>query len=152
MIEAIFLNIHNPISYVLIYNVNADLRMHFTVISVVLLTNRILKMTALLLLDLSHIYFLHWISWYINLSNRYISFYGRISLWIFQSYLNELLVSFQLKAVAISETNNKFLQLYAYEKQRGPGRFDDLVYLQNARVINNADLFRFECVGSHGSL
>ncbi|CAL9773940.1 unnamed protein product [Musa acuminata subsp. burmannicoides] len=51
----------------------------------------------------------------------------------------------QLKAVAISETNNKFLQLYAYEKSRGPGRFDDLVYLQNARVINNGDLFRFEC-------
>lgn len=57
-------------------------------------------------------------------------------------------MSFQLKAVAISETNNKFLQLYAYEKSRGPGRFDDLVYLQNARVINNGDLFRFECVGS----
>ncbi|CAL9131872.1 unnamed protein product [Musa acuminata var. zebrina] len=51
----------------------------------------------------------------------------------------------QLQAVASNEMDNRFFQLYAYENSRGPGRFSDLVYLQNACVIHDGDIFRFEC-------
>ncbi|WOL11761.1 paired amphipathic helix protein Sin3-like 4 [Canna indica] len=54
----------------------------------------------------------------------------------------------QLQVIASNETDNRFLQLYAYEKSRGPGRFIDLVYHQNACAIHDGDIFRFECVGS----
>ncbi|KAF8407976.1 hypothetical protein HHK36_007116 [Tetracentron sinense] len=52
----------------------------------------------------------------------------------------------QLHAVATDEMDNKLLQLYAYEKSRQPGRFIDLVYHENARVLlHDENIYRFEC-------
>jgi hypothetical protein len=45
--------------------------------------------------------------------------------------------------------DNKLLQLYLYEKSRSPGRFLDLVYHENARVLlHDESIYRFECVSA----
>ncbi|KAJ4960471.1 hypothetical protein NE237_020381 [Protea cynaroides] len=55
----------------------------------------------------------------------------------------------QLQTVATDEMDNKLLQLYAYEKSRKPGRFVDLVYHENARVLlHDENIYRFECSSS----
>ncbi|CAL2231520.1 unnamed protein product [Prunus armeniaca] len=41
----------------------------------------------------------------------------------------------QLQTVASDEMDNKLVQLYAFEKSRKPGRFVDVVYHENARVL-----------------
>ncbi|KAK6922109.1 Paired amphipathic helix [Dillenia turbinata] len=52
----------------------------------------------------------------------------------------------QLQTVATDEMDNKLLQLYAYEKSRRPGRFVDLVYHENARVLlHDENIYRIEC-------
>lgn len=54
----------------------------------------------------------------------------------------------QLQTVAADEMDNKLLQLYAYEKSRKPGRFVDIVYHENARVLlHDENIYRIECVG-----
>lgn len=54
----------------------------------------------------------------------------------------------QLQTVATDEMDNKLLQLYAYEKSRKPGRFVDVVYHENARVLlHDENIYRIECVG-----
>ncbi|XP_061360798.1 paired amphipathic helix protein Sin3-like 4 isoform X1 [Gastrolobium bilobum] len=51
----------------------------------------------------------------------------------------------QLQAVASDEMDNKLLQLYAYEKSRKPGRFMDIVYHENARVLlHDENIYRIE--------
>ncbi|CAM0958907.1 unnamed protein product [Alopecurus aequalis] len=51
----------------------------------------------------------------------------------------------QLQAIATDEMDNKLLQLYTYEKSRSPGRFFDLVYHENARVLlHDESIYRFE--------
>ncbi|KQK08163.1 hypothetical protein BRADI_2g40052v3 [Brachypodium distachyon] len=51
----------------------------------------------------------------------------------------------QLQAIASDEMDNKMLQLYMYEKSRSPGRFFDLVYHENARVLlHDESIYRFE--------
>lgn len=51
-----------------------------------------------------------------------------------------------LQAVATDEMDNKLLQLYAYEKSRKPGRFVDIVYHENARVLlHDENIYRIEC-------
>ncbi|KAK7307170.1 hypothetical protein VNO77_39994 [Canavalia gladiata] len=51
----------------------------------------------------------------------------------------------QLQAVATDEMDNKLLQLYAYEKSRKPGRFVDIVYHENARVLlHDENIYRIE--------
>jgi histone deacetylase complex regulatory component SIN3 len=53
----------------------------------------------------------------------------------------------QLQAIATDEMDNKLLQLYLYEKSRSSGRFFDLVYHENARVLlHDESIYRFECV------
>ncbi|XWS68918.1 hypothetical protein CRYUN_Cryun04dG0134600 [Craigia yunnanensis] len=52
----------------------------------------------------------------------------------------------QLQAVASDEMDNKLLQLYAYEKSRKSGRFIDVVYHENARVLlHDENIYRIEC-------
>ncbi|XP_020097203.1 paired amphipathic helix protein Sin3-like 4 [Ananas comosus] len=52
----------------------------------------------------------------------------------------------QLQAIVSDEMDNKLLQLYLYEKSRRPGRFIDLVYHENARVLlHDESIYRFEC-------
>ncbi|KAM7269592.1 hypothetical protein ACFE04_025089 [Oxalis oulophora] len=52
----------------------------------------------------------------------------------------------QLQTIAAEETDNKLLQLYAYEKSRKPGRFIDIVYHENARVLlHEENIYRIEC-------
>ncbi|RCV16180.1 hypothetical protein SETIT_3G117100v2 [Setaria italica] len=52
----------------------------------------------------------------------------------------------QLQVIASDEMDNKLLQLYLYEKSRSPGRFLDLVYHENARVLlHDESIYRFEC-------
>ncbi|XP_021604424.1 paired amphipathic helix protein Sin3-like 4 isoform X3 [Manihot esculenta] len=52
----------------------------------------------------------------------------------------------QLQTVATDEMDNKLLQLYAYEKSRKPGRFFDVVYHENARVLlHDENIYRIEC-------
>ncbi|XP_015575286.2 paired amphipathic helix protein Sin3-like 4 isoform X2 [Ricinus communis] len=52
----------------------------------------------------------------------------------------------QLQTVASDEMDNKLLQLYAYEKSRKPGRFIDVVYHENARVLlHDENIYRIEC-------
>jgi len=54
---------------------------------------------------------------------------------------------FQLQVVATEEMDNKLLQLYTYENSRKPGRFVDLVYHENARVLlHDENIYRIECV------
>uniref|UniRef100_A0A0R0L652 Histone deacetylase interacting domain-containing protein n=1 Tax=Glycine max TaxID=3847 RepID=A0A0R0L652_SOYBN len=51
----------------------------------------------------------------------------------------------QLQAVAADEMDNKLLQLYAYEKSRKPGKFVDIVYHENARVLlHDENIYRIE--------
>ncbi|KAE9613428.1 putative transcription regulator Others family [Lupinus albus] len=51
----------------------------------------------------------------------------------------------QLQAVATDEMDNKLLQLYAYEKLRKPGRFVDIFYHDNARVLlHDENIYRIE--------
>ncbi|KAE9597058.1 putative transcription regulator Others family [Lupinus albus] len=51
----------------------------------------------------------------------------------------------QLQAVASDEMDSKLLQLYAYEKSRKPGRFVDIVYHENARVLlHDENIYRIE--------
>ncbi|KAE9613429.1 putative transcription regulator Others family [Lupinus albus] len=51
----------------------------------------------------------------------------------------------QLQAIATDEMDIKLLQLYAYEKSRKPGRFVDIVYHENARVLlHDENLYRIE--------
>ncbi|GKV22786.1 hypothetical protein SLEP1_g32612 [Rubroshorea leprosula] len=53
----------------------------------------------------------------------------------------------QLQAIASDEMDNKLLQLYAYEKSRKPGRFVDVVYHENARVLlYDESIYRIECL------
>ncbi|XBI23267.1 hypothetical protein VPH35_048546 [Triticum aestivum] len=55
----------------------------------------------------------------------------------------------QLQAIATDEMDSKLLQLYMYEKSRSPGRFFDLVYHENARVLlHDESMYRFECFSS----
>ncbi|XP_010272120.1 PREDICTED: paired amphipathic helix protein Sin3-like 4 isoform X1 [Nelumbo nucifera] len=55
----------------------------------------------------------------------------------------------QLQTVASDEMDNKLLHLYAYEKSRQSGRFIDLVYHENARVLlHEENIYRFECSSS----
>ena len=73
-----------------------------------------------------HIYFT-------TTNNKYIFFSARL----------------QLQVVASDEMDSKLLQLYLYEKSRSPGRFLDLVYHENARVLlHDESIYRFECVSS----
>ncbi|KAF5443219.1 hypothetical protein F2P56_035794 [Juglans regia] len=52
----------------------------------------------------------------------------------------------QLQTVSTDEMDNKLLQLYAYEKSRKPGRFIDMVYHENARVLlHDENIYRIEC-------
>ncbi|KAG6713221.1 hypothetical protein I3842_05G141700 [Carya illinoinensis] len=52
----------------------------------------------------------------------------------------------QLQTLATDEMDNKLLQLYAYEKSRKPGRFVDMVYHENARVLlHDENIYRIEC-------
>ncbi|XP_039811001.1 paired amphipathic helix protein Sin3-like 3 [Panicum virgatum] len=52
----------------------------------------------------------------------------------------------QLQAIATDEMDNKLLQLYLYEKSRSSGRFFDLVYHENARILlHDESIYRFEC-------
>ncbi|KAL6983585.1 hypothetical protein U1Q18_016969 [Sarracenia purpurea var. burkii] len=52
----------------------------------------------------------------------------------------------QLQTVATDEVDNKLMQLYAYEKSRKPGRFVDVVYHENARVLlHDENIYRIEC-------
>ncbi|XP_044493571.1 paired amphipathic helix protein Sin3-like 4 isoform X4 [Mangifera indica] len=54
-----------------------------------------------------------------------------------------------LQAVATDEMDNKLLQLYTYEKSRKPGRFLDMVYHENARVLlHDENIYRIECLQS----
>ncbi|XP_064987588.1 paired amphipathic helix protein Sin3-like 4 isoform X5 [Musa acuminata AAA Group] len=50
----------------------------------------------------------------------------------------------QLQAIASDETDNKLLQLYLYEKSRQTGRSFDLVYHENACVLHDESIYRFE--------
>uniref|UniRef100_A0A0D9WBP3 Histone deacetylase interacting domain-containing protein n=1 Tax=Leersia perrieri TaxID=77586 RepID=A0A0D9WBP3_9ORYZ len=51
---------------------------------------------------------------------------------------------YKLQAIASDEMDNKLLQLYIYEKSRSPGRFFDIVYHENARVLHEESIYRFE--------
>ncbi|XP_057419362.1 paired amphipathic helix protein Sin3-like 4 isoform X2 [Lotus japonicus] len=52
----------------------------------------------------------------------------------------------QLQAVASDEMDNKLLQLFTYEQSRKPGKFVDLVYHENARVLlPDENIYRIEC-------
>lgn len=60
--------------------------------------------------------------------------------------LNYVLI-FQLQAVASDEMDNKLLQLYAYEKSRKFGKFIDIVYHENARILlHEENIYRIEYV------
>ncbi|CAL0311940.1 unnamed protein product [Lupinus luteus] len=51
----------------------------------------------------------------------------------------------QLQAVATDEMDNKLLQLYAYEKSRKSGRFVDIFYHDNARVLlHDENIYRIQ--------
>lgn len=64
------------------------------------------------------------------------------------SYMLTLYYIFQLQSIASDEMDNKLLQLYAYERSRKPGRFIDVVYHENARVLlHDENIYRIECVG-----
>ncbi|KAI9111373.1 hypothetical protein K1719_017063 [Acacia pycnantha] len=52
----------------------------------------------------------------------------------------------QLQAVATDDMDNKLLQLHSYEKSRKSGRFFDMVYYENARVLLHDEMiYRIEC-------
>ncbi|KAI3875144.1 hypothetical protein MKW92_034901 [Papaver armeniacum] len=55
----------------------------------------------------------------------------------------------QLQTVAADEVDSKLLQLQTYENSRRPGKFVDLVYHENARVLlHDENIYRFECTSS----
>ncbi|XP_050375013.1 paired amphipathic helix protein Sin3-like 4 isoform X2 [Argentina anserina] len=55
----------------------------------------------------------------------------------------------QLQTVAADEMDNKLVQLYAFEKSRKSGRFVDVVYHENARVLlHDENIYRIECFSS----
>ncbi|XP_028946701.1 paired amphipathic helix protein Sin3-like 4 isoform X2 [Malus domestica] len=55
----------------------------------------------------------------------------------------------QLQTVASDEMDNKLFQLYAFEKSRKLGRFVDVVYHENARVLlYDENIYRIECASS----
>ncbi|KAK4765643.1 hypothetical protein SAY86_026733 [Trapa natans] len=59
----------------------------------------------------------------------------------------------QLQAVAADEMDSKLLQLYAYEKSRKRGRFMDVVYRENARVLlHDENIYHIECTTSPSRL
>ncbi|GMH04285.1 hypothetical protein Nepgr_006124 [Nepenthes gracilis] len=59
----------------------------------------------------------------------------------------------QLQTVATDDMDNKLLQLYEYEKSRKPGKFNDSVYNENARVLlHEENIYRFECSSSPARL
>ncbi|KAH1239232.1 Paired amphipathic helix protein Sin3-like 3 [Glycine max] len=67
-----------------------------------------------------------------------------------QSYvlftLDKLIYKLVKQVVATEEMDNKLLQLYTYENSRKPGRFVDLVYHENARVLlHDENIYRIEC-------
>ncbi|VVA94715.1 unnamed protein product [Arabis nemorensis] len=69
-----------------------------------------------------------------------------------QSYvlftLDKLIHKFikHLQGVAADETDNKLLQLYAYEKSRKPEKIADGVYYDNVRVLlPDENIYRIEC-------
>ncbi|PSR88338.1 Paired amphipathic helix protein Sin3-like [Actinidia chinensis var. chinensis] len=52
----------------------------------------------------------------------------------------------QLQTVATDEMDNKLLQLHAYERSRKHGKFVDIVYHENARVLlHDENIYRIEC-------
>lgn len=52
----------------------------------------------------------------------------------------------QLQAMVGDEMDNKLLQLHTYERTRKPGRFLDVVYHENARVLlHDENIYRIEC-------
>jgi paired amphipathic helix protein Sin3a len=58
----------------------------------------------------------------------------------------------QLQAMVSDEMDNKLLQLYMYEISRGPGKFSDTVYYENARVLmHDESIYRIECVSTLSS-
>ncbi|KAL9275062.1 Paired amphipathic helix protein Sin3-like 2-like protein [Drosera capensis] len=55
----------------------------------------------------------------------------------------------QLQTIVADEMDNKFLQLFEYEKSRRPGMFSDSVYHDNARVLlHDENIYRIECCSS----
>ncbi|KAJ3685975.1 hypothetical protein LUZ61_015139 [Rhynchospora tenuis] len=59
----------------------------------------------------------------------------------------------QLQAMVSDEMDNKLLQLYSYEKSRGPGKFSDTVYYENARVLmHDESIYRIECCSDSSEL
>ncbi|CAN1816987.1 Paired amphipathic helix protein Sin3-like 4 [Linum perenne] len=59
----------------------------------------------------------------------------------------------QLQTVVADEMDSKLLQLYAYEKSRKAGRFVDIVYHENTRVLlHDENIYRIECSSSPTSL
>ncbi|XP_057509784.1 paired amphipathic helix protein Sin3-like 4 [Actinidia eriantha] len=54
----------------------------------------------------------------------------------------------QLQTIATDDVDNKLLQLHAYEQSRKPGRFIDVVYHENSRVLHDENIYRIECVSS----
>ncbi|KAL5725314.1 hypothetical protein ACHQM5_008470 [Ranunculus cassubicifolius] len=56
----------------------------------------------------------------------------------------------QLQTVVGDEMDHKLLQLYTYEHSRRAGKFLDLVYHENARVLlHDENIYRFESVNSN---
>lgn len=63
------------------------------------------------------------------------------------SLIGTIVSFYQLQTVAGDETDNKLLQLYAYENSRKPEQFMDSVYHENSRVLlNDGNIYRMECV------
>ncbi|KAJ8451723.1 hypothetical protein Cgig2_018357 [Carnegiea gigantea] len=55
----------------------------------------------------------------------------------------------QLQILAADDVDSKLLQLYAYESSRKSGRFCDVVYHENARVLlHDENIYRIECLSS----
>ncbi|KAK1374318.1 paired amphipathic helix protein Sin3-like 2 [Heracleum sosnowskyi] len=59
----------------------------------------------------------------------------------------------QLQTVANDEMDGKLLQLYEYEKSRGPEKSVDTVYYENAHVLlHDENIYRFECTSEPSQL
>ncbi|XP_076936872.1 paired amphipathic helix protein Sin3-like 2 isoform X2 [Bidens hawaiensis] len=58
----------------------------------------------------------------------------------------------QLQIVAGDEMDNKLLQLYKYEKSRKPDKFVDSVYYENAHVLHDENIYRFQCTSGPSRL
>lgn len=82
------------------------------------------------------------VSFFLNLLVFQVTFYFPFFLLIFCC-----MYFFQLQTVVSDEMDNKLVQLYAFEKSRKPGRFVDVVYHENARVLlHDENIYRIECV------